>query len=214
MQREKQNTLQSVEQLKASVRLHADALSRGVIGPGTAKSATTSSESLSQTNHKDELISLVEQLEQHNPCREPMHAHALLDGRWRLVYTSKALSARAKTKLGLRSFVSLGELEQLIDVAHNRATTVVHFHAPRISGELKLVCSFEVASPSRVHVRFVEYSLTPDALRDALEKQRDVLLHSFSPEGWLETTYLDDSLRIGRDDAGFLHVLERPEPAH
>ncbi len=36
-----------------------------------------------------------------------------------------------------------------------------------------------------------------------------LLLSIFNPEGWLDTTYVDDRHRIGRDDKGNVFVLER-----
>lgn len=49
----------------------------------------------------------------------------------------------------------------------------------------------------------------PEAL-EALFKQNYVLLLSiFNPEGWLDITYVDQELRVGRDDKGNIFVLER-----
>lgn len=36
-----------------------------------------------------------------------------------------------------------------------------------------------------------------------------LLLSIFNPEGWLDITYVDGTLRCGRDDKGHLFVLER-----
>ena len=200
--RRKLSTSAELESLKDSVRARSLSLQRGVLGFSHSGSSS-----------RDELLQRIAELEQHNPSRQPMRELALLDGTWRLVFTSKSLSARAKTKLGLRSLVHLGELEQHLDISRRRALTVVHFSAPSVYGRLTLHCSFDFASDTTVHVDFLEYSLQPEALRSALEKQRDVLLNSFSPEGSLHTTFLDHSLRISRDDSGFVHVLERPEAA-
>ncbi|KAF5957855.1 hypothetical protein HYC85_005080 [Camellia sinensis] len=48
-------------------------------------------------------------------------------------------------------------------------------------------------------------------LMNVFRKNYDLLLDIFNPEGWLEITYVDDTLRIGRDDKGNIFILERYE---
>ncbi|THG16087.1 hypothetical protein TEA_014809 [Camellia sinensis var. sinensis] len=50
-----------------------------------------------------------------------------------------------------------------------------------------------------------------DKLMNVFRKNYDLLLDIFNPEGWLEITYVDDTLRIGRDDKGNIFILERYE---
>ncbi len=45
--------------------------------------------------------------------------------------------------------------------------------------------------------------------RVGLQANYELLLSIFNPEGWLDTTYVDDQHRIGRDDKGNVFVLER-----
>ncbi|XLS74445.1 hypothetical protein HN51_031310 [Arachis hypogaea] len=42
-------------------------------------------------------------------------------------------------------------------------------------------------------------------------KNYNLLLGIFNPEGWLEITYVDDTMRIGRDNKGNIFVLEKIE---
>jgi hypothetical protein len=56
-------------------------------------------------------------------------------------------------------------------------------------------------------------SQVPDQLRQLFEKNYELLLSIFNPEGWLDITYVDSQLRIGRDDKGNLFVLERAQKA-
>jgi hypothetical protein len=53
----------------------------------------------------------------------------------------------------------------------------------------------------------------PDQLRQLFEKNYELLLSIFNPEGWLDITYVDSELRVGRDDKGNLFVLERAPAA-
>jgi hypothetical protein len=55
------------------------------------------------------------------------------------------------------------------------------------------------------------YLQVPDQLRQLFEKNYELLLSIFNPEGWLDITYVDSELRVGRDDKGNLFVLERAQ---
>lgn len=50
---------------------------------------------------------------------------------------------------------------------------------------------------------------TPEKLQMLFEKNYDLLLSIFNPEGWLDITYLDETHRIGRDDKGNIFYLEK-----
>jgi hypothetical protein len=47
------------------------------------------------------------------------------------------------------------------------------------------------------------------AIMMCLQANYELLLSIFNPEGWLDTTYVDDQHRVGRDDKGNVFVLER-----
>jgi hypothetical protein len=49
----------------------------------------------------------------------------------------------------------------------------------------------------------------PTQLQKLFEANYELLLSIFNPDGWLEVTYLDDSMRAGRDDKGNIFLLER-----
>jgi PAP_fibrillin len=49
----------------------------------------------------------------------------------------------------------------------------------------------------------------PSQLQDLFEQNYDLLLSIFNPAGWLDITYLDDRLRVGRDDKSNVFLLER-----
>lgn len=68
----------------------------------------------------------------------------------------------------------------------------------------RLPCTLCGLMPHVSHVLQV-----PDQLRQLFEKNYDLLLSIFNPEGWLDITYVDNELRVGRDDKGNLFVLER-----
>ncbi|XP_058226237.1 fibrillin-5, chloroplastic isoform X2 [Rhododendron vialii] len=141
---------------------------------------------------KSEIEGLVKQLETRNPTPEPTLFLEKVGGCWKLIYSTITILGSKRTKLGLRDFISLGDFLQTIDVA-----------------ELKIEASFKTASKSRVDIKYSNSTITPDQLMNVFRKNYDLLLSIFDPEGWLEITYVDDSLRIGRDDKGNIFILER-----
>ncbi|XP_058731004.1 fibrillin protein 5 homolog isoform X1 [Vicia villosa] len=163
---------------------------------------------------KLEIESLVEQLESQNPTPEPTLELDKVDGCWRLVYSTISILGSRRTKLGLRDFISLGDFFQIIDQAKNKAVNVVKFNAKgltMLSGELTIEASFKIASKTRVDITFEKSTIIPDQLMNVFRKNYDILLSIFNPEGWLDITYVDDNMRIGRDDKGNIFVLERFE---
>ena len=46
-------------------------------------------------------------------------------------------------------------------------------------------------------------------LLSLFQKNYDMLLGIFNPEGWLEITFIDSTLRVGRDDKGNIFLVEK-----
>ncbi|KAL6276856.1 hypothetical protein ACE6H2_020457 [Prunus campanulata] len=64
----------------------------------------------------------------------------------------------------------------------------------------------------RVDIKYDNSTITPVQLMNVFRKNYHLLLGIFNPEGWLEITYcryLDETMRIGRDDKGNIFILER-----
>eukprot|EP00899_Mesostigma_viride_P007024 jgi/Mesvir1/16322/Mv09816-RA.1 len=144
------------------------------------------------TDKRNKVLALVAALEKLTPCKEPTAAMDQLAGDWRLLFSTIQILGSKRTKLGLRGFVKLGDLIQTVDVAQSRAINEVRFHVAGLGtlrGALTIVASYGVASPTRVDIKFQEASLVPDQLRALFEKNYDLLLAIFNPEGWLEITY-------------------------
>lgn len=53
----------------------------------------------------------------------------------------------------------------------------------------------------------------PSQLQQIFQANYDLLLSIFNPEGWLDITFVDDQMRVGRDDKGNIFVLERSQAA-
>jgi hypothetical protein len=98
----------------------------------------------------------------------------------------------------------------------HRQSNEVTFSVAGISkfgGQLKITAAYTPAGPphagGRVDIKFKEASLAPEALEALFRANYDLLLGIFNPEGWLDVTYLDEDLRVGRDDKGHVFVVER-----
>ncbi|CAI0428329.1 unnamed protein product [Linum tenue] len=156
-----------VSQIKENLYQALQGINRGIFGTTSGK--------------KSEIQELVEQLESQNPTPDPTLNLHKVDGCWKLIYSTISIMGAKRTKLGLRDFITLGDLFQIINVAE------------------------------RVTITYRESTITPDQLMNVFQKNYDLLLSIFNPEGWLELTYVDDEMRIGRDQKGNIFVLERSE---
>lgn len=164
------------------------------------------------SDKKSDIEELVKQLESQNPTLEPTLSLDKVAGSWKLIYSTISILGSKRTKLGLRDFITLGDLYQNIDISEGKAVNVIKFNARGLgllSGELRIEASFKISSKSRVDIFYNSSAITPDQLMNVFQKNYNLLLGIFNPEGWLEITYVDENLRIGRDDKGNIFVLER-----
>lgn len=162
-------------------------------------------------------------LEDRNPTANPLEATALLDGDWRLLYTT----SRELLNLDRIPLASLGPIYQSIRLAENRIYNIAEINGPPLlSGLVSVAARLEPVSTKRVDVRFERGVL---GLRQALGYQSpaqfiqklrstpkfsllqgfDFAINSDRQSGWLEVTYLDEDLRIGRGNQGSLFVLKK-----
>ncbi|XP_020215784.1 probable plastid-lipid-associated protein 7, chloroplastic isoform X1 [Cajanus cajan] len=190
--------LETLAQKKIEIYQAVEGINRGIFGIPSAK--------------KSEIESLVKQLESLNPNPYPTLELDKVGGCWRLVYSTISILGSKRTKLGLRDFISLDDFFQTIDISKSKAVNVIKFSArglSLLSGQLSIEASFKIASTTRVDINFENSTIIPDQLMNVFRKNYDLLLGIFNPEGWLEITYVDDTMRIGRDDKSNIFVLER-----
>ncbi|CAM6088120.1 unnamed protein product [Calypogeia fissa] len=188
----------TVQDVKSALIGALEGVNRGIFGASSLKKAEI-----------DDLLTALEAL---NPCPRPTENLDLVKGEWRLLYSTISILGVKRTKLGLRDFVSLGEFLQIIDVEKNRAVNKIGFNVAglgMLKGALTIEAAYHVTSPTRVAIQFETSSISPERLFSLFKKNYDLLLGIFNPEGWLEITYVDDTLRVGRDDKGNVFLLER-----
>ncbi|KAL2521369.1 putative plastid-lipid-associated protein 7 [Forsythia ovata] len=197
---EESSDYRKVAQIKRDIYDALQGINRGIFGVTSTK--------------KTEILKLVELLESQNPNPEPTSCLEKVSGSWKLIYSTITILGSKRTKLGLRDFISLGDFVQSIDVVEGKAVNAVKFSAKGLNllnGQLTIEASFKIASKSRVDISYIKSVITPEQLMNVFRKNFDLLLGIFNPEGWLEITYVDDSMRIGRDDKGNIFILERFE---
>lgn len=188
----------TITRVKTDINKTLQGINRGIFGIPTEK--------------KSKIEDLVKMLESLNPNPHPTLDLDKLGGCWKLIYSTITILGSKRTKLGLRDFISLGDFLQVIDVAKGKAVNVIMFNVRGLnifSGKLVIEASFKISSRSRVDIRYNTSTIVPDKLMNMFRKNYDILLGIFNPDGWLEITYVDETLRIGRDDKGNIFILER-----
>lgn len=165
----------------------------------------------------------IARLEDRNPTPEPLQAPELLGGDWQLLYTT------SDDLLGIDRLplYQLGQIYQCLRPDTRRVYNIAEVTGvPLLEGLVAVVASFEAVSQQRVTVKFeravfglqrlLGYRNPADFIR-RLEAQAafpiwqgiDFPINRDRQSGWLEVTYLDDDLRIGRGNEGSLFVLRR-----
>ena len=165
----------------------------------------------------------VVRLEDLNPTPDPLAHPDRLAGIWRLLYTTST----ELLNLGRLPLTSLGPIYQAISTAQNRIYNLAEVNAlPPFAGLVAVTARLEPVSQRRANVCFERGVLglqrllgyrSPQQFLQTLELTPKLSLlqgvdFSISPQrapGWLEITYLDDDLRIGRGNQGNLFVLRR-----
>ncbi len=164
--------------------------------------------------------SAVMRLEERNPTDRPLEAAELLEGNWRLLYTTSS------DLLGLGRFpiLQLGQIYQCIRTQTAQIYNIAELSGlPLLEGIVSVGAQFTPVSEKRVEVQFrrsifglqrllpyyspsqfIELIETPKPL-----KAIDLAIESNRKPGWLDVTYLDQDLRIGRGNEGSLFVLTK-----
>lgn len=175
---------------------------------------------LATEQDRQAILVAIANLEDLNPTPRPVEATNLLNGNWRLIYTtSKALLNLDKFPL-----YKLGQIYQCIRVETNSVYNIAEIYGlPFVEGIISVAAKFEPVSGRRVNVKFersiiglqrlIGYS-SPESFIQQIEVGKkftaiDFPLNSNQQQGWLDITYIDDNLRIGRGNEGSVFVLTK-----
>ncbi|MCY7323491.1 MAG: PAP/fibrillin family protein [Phormidesmis sp. CAN_BIN36] len=169
---------------------------------------------------KQVILSAIAQLEDRNPTPRPIEALDLLEGDWRLVYTT------SRGILGIEQvpFLKLGQVYQSIRALEAKIYNIAEVYGvPFLEGIVSVAARFRPISEKRVDVKFERSILglqrllsyqTPDHFIHQIESGQKLAAIDFSldnrdQQGWLDTTYLDEDMRIGRGNEGSVFVLTK-----
>jgi PAP_fibrillin len=166
------------------------------------------------------ILGAIEQVEDQNPYPNPLEAKHLLAGNWRLLFTS----SRSILGLDRLPFFQLGQIYQYLDIATAKLYNIAEIvGVPWLEGAVIVSATFEPVSERRVVVkfersifglqRFLNYR-SPQEFIEAIERGKkfpplDFSFDNREQKGWLDITYLDDDLRIGRGNEGSVFILAK-----
>jgi len=118
----------------------------------------------------------------------------------------------------------LGEIYQCIRVNTNSVYNIAEIYGlPLLEGLISVAAKFEPVSGRRVQVKFersivgfqrlINYKSPEKYIQQIEAGQKltaiDFSLNSNEQQGWLDITYLDNDLRIGRGNEGSVFVLTK-----
>ena len=175
---------------------------------------------LATETDKIAILSAVSRLEDRNPTPRPLEATDLLEGNWRLLYTT----SNGLLNLGRFPVLQLGQIYQCVRTATTQIYNIAEISGlPYLESLVSVSARFEPVSDRRVNVKF-ERSISglqrligyqsPSNFIQQIESGKkfpaiDFGIESRDQQGWLDITYLDNDLRIGRGNEGSVFVLTK-----
>ncbi len=175
---------------------------------------------LSTEQDKQAILMAIAQLEDRNPTPRPIEAGDLLDGNWRLLYTT----SKGLLNIDQLPLLKLGQIYQSIRVKTQSVYNIAEIYGvPYLEGIVSVVAKFEPVSERRVQVKFersivglqrlIAYQSPTDFIQQIEAAKKfvaiDTKLDSSRQQGWLDITYLDTDMRIGRGNEGSVFVLSK-----
>lgn len=174
---------------------------------------------LATEQDKQAILIAIARLEERNPTPRPVEAGSLLEGDWRLLYTT------SNGILGIDQLplFKLGQIYQCIRVATSSVYNIAEVYGlPLLEGLVSVAAKFNPVSERRVQVKFERSILglqrligyqTPADFIAQIEMGKKPAAIDFrinrEQVGWLDITYLDEDLRIGRGNEGSVFVLTK-----
>jgi hypothetical protein len=169
---------------------------------------------------KQAILIAIAQLEDRNPTERPVESGLLLDGNWRLLYTT----SKGLLNIDQLPLLKLGQIYQCIRVKTKSVYNIAEVYGlPYLEGLVGVTARFEPVSEKRVQVKFersilglqrlIGYQSPGDFVQQIETGKKfaaiDFSLDSRDQQGWLDITYLDNDLRIGRGNEGSVYVLSK-----
>ncbi|MBW4613199.1 MAG: PAP/fibrillin family protein [Desmonostoc vinosum HA7617-LM4] len=169
---------------------------------------------------KQAILAAIATLEDLNPTPRPVEASDLLNGNWRLLYTT----SKALLNLDRIPLCKLGQIYQCIRTETSSVYNIAEIYGlPYLEGLVSVAAKFEPVSERRVQVKFqrsiiglqrlIDYT-SPSIFIQQIEAGKkfpafDFGISSDRQQGWLDIAYIDNDLRIGRGNEGSVFVLNK-----
>jgi hypothetical protein len=169
-------------------------------------------------NEKQLIDALIVRTEAFNPTPNPVECPELLNGDWRLIYTTSS----SLLNLGRIPLSQLGNIYQSIRTDTSSVYNIAEVNSLLyLSSLVSVVAKFTPTNAQRVQVNFVrsiaglqkmlDYR-SPTTWIDRLNSGQklpaiDFPINSTNTDSWLDTTYLDETMRISRGNQGSVFVL-------
>lgn len=167
------------------------------------------------------ILAAVARLEDRNPTPRPVEATDLLEGNWRLLFTT----SNELLTFGRLPLLPLGQIYQCVRTATTRIYNIAEVSEVPFLESLVSVCAqFEPVNERRVNVKFERFIIgsrrligyqSPSSFIQQIESGKkffpaiDFGIENRDRQGWLDITYLDKDLRIGRGNEGSVFVLTK-----
>ncbi|MGM3305722.1 PAP/fibrillin family protein [Anabaena sp. WFMT] len=175
---------------------------------------------LANETQKQAILAAIASLEDFNPTPRPLEATHLLEGNWRLLYTT----SKALLNLDRFPLCKLGQIYQSIRVETTSVYNIAEIYGlPSLEGLISVAAKFEPVSERRVQVKFqrsiiglqklIAYKSPAEFIQQIESGKKftaiDFPIQSDRQQGWLDITYIDQDLRIGRGNEGSVFVLSK-----
>jgi hypothetical protein len=175
---------------------------------------------LANSQDKQAILAGIAALEDLNPTPYPLEASELLNGDWRLLYTT----SNALLNLDRIPLCRLGQIYQCIRVQTKTVYNIAEIYGlPYLEGIVSVAARFEPLSIRRVQVKFersifglrslIGYKSPTEFIQEIENGKKftafDFPIQSNEQQGWLDITYIDSDLRIGRGNEGSVFVLAK-----
>ena len=158
---------------------------------------------------------LARALEAKNPTRSPLKS-PLMNGRWALQYTT-ATSVLGKGKPGFAR--PRGPIHQTVDIFTAQVKNEESFEPlPFLKFTNASVSSLDAQTDSRASVRPKAYTFAgfkvdaPPASVGRAARDLEMEASGSGSLAWMDTTFVDDELRISRSQSGDVFILVRDDP--
>ncbi|WGV23983.1 PAP/fibrillin family protein [Halotia branconii] len=174
---------------------------------------------------QQQIETLAQKLESLNPTNEPTNHLAMIQGRWRLLYSTFGLER--ETTLQRLSFGKLPDVNirvtgifQEVYILNQQYNNLIECTVGSSIGGIVLVKGrYTIEDIKRLNIDFLKTSvnstnneLSDSAFREVLQVNKELPLEaSLSFNGWVDITFLDETLRLVRGNQNNLYILLRNE---